>query len=1004
VSVLYQGSDPASTGGTITQTPITLTLHTQVRATLRSDPSTFVTPFSVTNRTFAQLYDPVLYPAGPQSTPSDSAAAPVALTQGRLDVTASKSFAPTSILQARAASTPVAVTLGAAQGPLASVPTSEVTITDTDQEFWSTFRLTGLAASDVTLPAGSDEVRVDVQTTAGTWIEGAFAPTAALPAGIAPADVLGIRFTFDRADKGLLSNTAVPAAWSATAVLNVAVLDDLRGTSTPVAYDSSTIDDTIQTGSHRFSDSDLYPDATSAATAGILLDPGVFGLQVTKTPQDGQHTVAAGDPNQWTLTFRNSGTGLLTIDGLVDTLPTTLAWDGNAPTYSDTVDGGGAGTLSTTAVTTAYDAGSRSLRFDWPAGAQTMQPGETFTVTLGIVLQPGLLSGQRATNQMVVQTAQTLASCTNPSGNGQGTVAGLPATDCGTTNYVAPQPGPALFAVKGVKGDVDGSTVSGAVNPNSPGTACTTDADGFYGAPCAANTVVGGTDEWKLATANSGTVAYRSLTLVDPLPVQGDRLLATGNPRGGTGSAWRPVFDAAAGLRFDAPTGTTITWQVTTSATVCATTPAGSWTKDPTCSTAAWVDHTDYTGDGSDVTGIRVVFDFTTSEAKQLAPGGTAQATFSTINRPATAQDPGLAPVAAPVPARTIAWNQFGAVAATTSGEVVQPRAPAAVGVTLSGGPLQITKAVTGEAAAEAPTSFQADLACTVAGAPVDLGAGSAVTLDATDAYTATVEGIPLGASCVTTETGTTGSYGEVERSVSPATARVTETGDAAAVPAGQLVTITNRYAFGSLSLEKTAEDPAVQVGRDITYDLTVTNTGGITATAFSVSDQLPTGATFVSASGDGTLDAGVVRWPIETLAPGDSTVVTVTLRYSTVGSYTNSATVDPPSGPAPFRRTSIVDPCSAGSESACAAVAVTLLPPETTPPGGGTGGGTSPTGGGVGGNGAGGGTAAGPASPLDGVLAFTGSNPGWAVGAALALLVSGLGILVAGRRRRRRG
>ena len=211
VSVLYQGTDPGTTGGTITQSPATLVLHTQVRATLRSDPGTFVTPFSVDNHAFAQSYDPVLYPSGAQSTPSDSDDAPVALTQGRLDVTASKSFSPTSILQAKAAGTPVAVTLGATQGPLASVPTSQVTITDTDTAFWGSFQLTSLAPADVTLPAGSDEVRVDVQTNGSTtWQEGTFGPTAVLPS-VTLSTVTGIRFVFDRADHGLLSNTAVPA-------------------------------------------------------------------------------------------------------------------------------------------------------------------------------------------------------------------------------------------------------------------------------------------------------------------------------------------------------------------------------------------------------------------------------------------------------------------------------------------------------------------------------------------------------------------------------------------------------------------------------------------------------------------------------------------------------------------------------------------------------------------------------------------------------------------------
>src|SRR6185312_12574910 len=159
-----------------------------------------------------------------------------------------------------------------------------------------------------------------------------------------------------------------------------------------------------------------------------------------------------------------------------------------------------------------YDATTRALTFSWPTGGKRMSPGESFTVTLGLILEPGLTSGDR----------------TNNSGNAQGVLTGLGATECGTSNYVQPISGPSIVTRKGVKGDIGGTLVSGAVNVSDPSAPCIADADGYYRTPCAANTVIGGTDDWKLQAVNSGTVDYTSLTFVDPLPMAGDRMLATG--------------------------------------------------------------------------------------------------------------------------------------------------------------------------------------------------------------------------------------------------------------------------------------------------------------------------------------------------------------------------------------------------------------------------------------------------------------------------------------------
>lgn len=786
VSVVYQGTDPATTGGTITSgDKLTMVMHTQVRQTLRSDPTTYVTPRTVSNQAFAQSYDPVLYPAGDQqgSTPFASDGKDVQLTEGQLDVTASKTISPTSMLQADRTN-PVTVTLGATQGPKATVPTNQVTIEDSDQSFWNDMKLTSFAASDVTLPAGADQVRVDVQLNGSTtWTLGTAAAAAALPAGTQLDAVTGIRFVFSRSDGGLFSNTAPPQPWTASAVLHVQLLDTARD-GTTIPFPGSVDDRSSALTQRTDGTSELYPDVTDDADASLALDPGSFRLDVAKAPAGNKHTVTVGSSVPWTLTFTNTGTGVLTVPQLVDTLPKYLTWNGTQPTYTDSAGG----TLSTD-VTLTPDTAARTLTFSWPDDGQQMRPGETFTITIGLILQPGLNEGESTTNQMVVNTDQTLSACTNTSGNGQGTVQGLPATDCGTTNYVQPVPGPALQATKGVQGDVVDSLVSGASDPNNPDLTCLP-VNGYYYAPCVANTRMGGTDEWLVTVTNSGTVPYTSVTLVDPLPVPGDKLLATGAARG---SDWKAVFDESYGLQVNAPDGSTQTLEVSTDPQVCigSGTPT-QWSTDPTCSGSTWTALADYTGAPDAITGLRVVV--TLPEDAPLAPGDKITASVRTINEPESASDPQGMTTTVPQPG-IVDYNQVGVQATLVGGGAPLASAPTKVGVSPLTGSLQVVKKVTGTDASRAPDSFEADVTCAAADAQLDLGDASTLTLTKADGLEGRIDGIPVGASCDVAENGDAGSYGEDARTIDPSSVTIAEASTSDdPVPAAQIVTITNRY------------------------------------------------------------------------------------------------------------------------------------------------------------------------------------------------------------------
>lgn len=85
----------------------------------------------------------------------------------------------------------------------------------------------------------------------------------------------------------------------------------------------------------------------------------------------------------------------------------------------------------------------------------------------------------------------------------------------------------------------------------------------------------------------------------------------------------------------------------------------------------------------------------------------------------------------------------------------------------------------------------------------------------------------------------------------------------------------------------------SVKQGENITYTLTVTNTGNKTEIV-DVKDFLPSGVTFVSASAGGTHSAGVVTWTSISVGVGAGNAVTLTVEVTAtqVGSQKNTAKV----------------------------------------------------------------------------------------------------------------
>jgi large repetitive protein len=96
------------------------------------------------------------------------------------------------------------------------------------------------------------------------------------------------------------------------------------------------------------------------------------------------------------------------------------------------------------------------------------------------------------------------------------------------------------------------------------------------------------------------------------------------------------------------------------------------------------------------------------------------------------------------------------------------------------------------------------------------------------------------------------------------------------------------------LSLIKDVDDPTPNFGDDVTFTLTLTNSGPDEATGVVVTDQLPAGLTFQSAtpSGSTTYNSATGIWTVGTLASGGTATLVIVAQVDATGQITNEAEV----------------------------------------------------------------------------------------------------------------
>ena len=226
---------------------------------------------------------------------------------------------------------------------------------------------------------------------------------------------------------------------------------------------------------------------------------------------------------------------------------------------------------------------------------------------------------------------------------------------------------------------------------------------------------------------------------------------------------------------------------------------------------------------------------------------------------------------------------------------------------------LSITKTVTSPAAG--PYFGGADLTYTLTVA--NAGPDTAVAPTATDTLPGGVSFVPASAGCaeaagvVTCTLADIASGGSASVTVTVtanATGTITNTASVTSITVDPDVVDnattldTTIVAGADLSIMKAVTSPAAGPylnGQDLTYTVTVSNTGPGTAVSPTITDTLPAAVTFQSASAGCSEAAAVVTCTLADIASGDAALVTVTVTANNAGTITNtaalnSATADP--------------------------------------------------------------------------------------------------------------
>ncbi|MGD2050651.1 MAG: DUF11 domain-containing protein, partial [Chloroflexota bacterium] len=102
----------------------------------------------------------------------------------------------------------------------------------------------------------------------------------------------------------------------------------------------------------------------------------------------------------------------------------------------------------------------------------------------------------------------------------------------------------------------------------------------------------------------------------------------------------------------------------------------------------------------------------------------------------------------------------------------------------------------------------------------------------------------------------------------------------------------TNPRPSADLAMTKDVDDPTPFVGEQVTFTLRVDNDGPSDASGVEISDQLPSGYSYVSHSGGGVYLPGIGLWMIGSINAGAFVELQITAEVNPSGDYTNTAQI----------------------------------------------------------------------------------------------------------------
>jgi uncharacterized repeat protein (TIGR01451 family) len=756
-------------------------------------------------------------------------------------INAGKSISPAT--QTEGDFSPVTVTVSA-QNSGSARPFVD-TITDDDPTFWNAVDFIGMDPS-WTLPAPVQFVQacylsggdftagnVEADTLGGDFtcqeIPGGLPPDpgtmtleearAFINDAAADVDIHGLRFNFMAGDEVGWQNPANPLI---QVPFQVERRVDLRTggpvpttrsdqAAAPGEQDAGIFVDTVEVaGQSVLVGPDTRLTADDTADAPYTHDHLTVGVEVDKQPSG---EVQPGQVIPFTLTYTNTGESPLTNPVFTDVLPSDA--DGNQlifdpdsdPTINSPYGFALAGAapsppngdpLPTDEDDITISPAGDTLTFEMPEGS-VLEPGQTYTITIDLMLRPGLTPDDLVTNTDTVIADEPFDpdACSPNYDAATG--------ECWDDTTVSPVSVAALSTVKKVKADVpviepgipeiylDRDVLP--AGSDVPDDYCDTaaDVDGFYRAPCIPVTYPGDTETWRFTVTNAGTLPLTELVSIDALPIPGDTGVIVTLPRE---SEWEPTFaDNIELISGNATADMSVFYTPSHTPCIDDLDPLG-----PQCPAGEWLPYDD-TVANSEVGSLKFQIDF---GGDLFDPGEQLTLQFQTRTTPDQLADSTF----------PIAWNTVATGGVSDDGaggigtlalDTVTATEGRKVGVTYPTGPIQLQKVVSGDGAPYAPDSFTVRLTCTVNGEEmVDL---PEVTLTPGDDPTQ-IDGLPWGAECTATEAD----QGQTSEVIGTATVGGPEDDIG-------LVTVENVFDLGDLSVTKAITSDAVdQDGNPITY------------------------------------------------------------------------------------------------------------------------------------------------------------------------------------------